>query len=84
MQPGTPPADQPTRGAATRRAYFGTDGGWCDAALFSRSDLNQPRSGPCIVEEYDATCVVPPGWQASLDRSGNIVVEKNPAQTSET
>ena len=84
MQPGTPPSDQPTGGAASRRAYFGTDGGWCDAALFSRSDLNQPRSGPCIVEEYDATCVVPPGWQASLDRSGNIVVEKNPAQTRET
>jgi N-methylhydantoinase A len=28
-----------------------------------------------IVEEYDATCVIPPGAQASLDRFGNIRIE---------
>ena len=32
-------------------------------------------AGPLIVEEYDATCVVPPGARASLDGFGNIVVE---------
>ena len=30
--------------------------------------------GPCIVEEYDATCVVPPGARAALDIHGNIVI----------
>jgi hypothetical protein len=25
-----------------------------------------------IVEEYDATSVVPPGWRAGLDGAGNI------------
>ena len=34
-----------------------------------------PRDGPCIVEEYDATCVIPPGARASLDRFGNILIE---------
>jgi hypothetical protein len=28
-----------------------------------------------IVEEYDATTVVPPGCSAHLDRIGNIVIE---------
>ncbi|PYN89691.1 MAG: hypothetical protein DMD89_34670, partial [Candidatus Rokuibacteriota bacterium] len=34
--------------------------------------------GPCIVEEYDATCVVPPGARATLDGHGNIVIELAP------
>ena len=33
------------------------------------------RAGPLIVEEYDATCVVPPGAHAELDAAGNIVIE---------
>ena len=39
-----------------------------------RSDLASKRSGPLIIEEYDATCVVPPGATASLDAGGNIVI----------
>jgi N-methylhydantoinase A len=30
------------------------------------------------VEEYDATCVIPPGARASLDPHGNIVIELPP------
>jgi N-methylhydantoinase A len=37
--------------------------------------LTTPREGPCIVEEYDATCVIPPGARASLDRAGSILIE---------
>ena len=57
-----------------RRAYFGAVRGWIDAELVNRSDLAAPREGPCIVEEYDATCLVPPGWNARLDEYGNIVM----------
>ena len=39
-----------------------------------------PRGGPLIVEEYDATCVVPPGWTARLDAAQNIVLEKGGAK----
>jgi len=28
-----------------------------------------------VVEEYDATCLIPPGGTASLDRFGNIVID---------
>jgi len=43
--------------------------------VLTRGDLEKPREGPAIIEEYDATCVVPPGARAALDGSGNIVME---------
>jgi N-methylhydantoinase A len=43
--------------------------------ILSRGDLATPREGPAIVEEYDATCVVPPGAKARLDAWRNIVME---------
>ncbi|TAK80664.1 MAG: hydantoinase/oxoprolinase family protein [Betaproteobacteria bacterium] len=59
---------------APRLAYFGS---WIETPVLRRSDLAKPRSGPLIVEEYDATCVVPPGARAELDAAGNIVIELN-------
>ena len=56
-----------------RRAYFGPIG-WLEAELVNRSDLKTSRTGPCIVEEYDATCLIPPGWTARLDEYGNIAM----------
>jgi N-methylhydantoinase A len=59
-----------------RRAYFGSAHGWLETPILRRSDLSPARrAGPLIIEEYDATCVVPPGAQASLDTGGNIVIE---------
>jgi N-methylhydantoinase A len=55
-----------------RPAYFGS---WIETPVMRRSDLAKPRSGPLIVEEYDATCVVPPGAKAELDAGGNIIIE---------
>jgi N-methylhydantoinase A len=60
---------------APRRAYFGPDHGWIDTPVLRRSDLAAARPGPLIVEEYDATCLVPPGAGAELDAGGNIVIE---------
>jgi N-methylhydantoinase A len=59
-----------------RRAYFGPQRGWLEASVVNRSALKAPHPGPCIVEEYDATCVVPPGWSARLDDHGNIVLRR--------
>jgi N-methylhydantoinase A len=57
-----------------RRAYFG-DAGWLETPILRRSDIGAGRKGPLIVEEYDATCVVPPDATASLDSAGNIVID---------
>jgi N-methylhydantoinase A len=74
IQPCAPPSDSATGGVHSRQAYFGQGSGWLNAVLYRRTDLSEMRQGPCIVEEYDATCVIPPGWSAKLDEHGNIVV----------
>jgi N-methylhydantoinase A len=59
---------------ASRRAYFGDRHGWMETPVLTRADLAAGRTGPLIVEEYDATCVVPPGSRAEYDGAGNIVI----------
>lgn len=66
-EPETPPP---------RQAWFGPAHGWVETLILRRSDLATPRVGPLIVEEYDATCVVPPAASAALDTGGNIVIER--------
>jgi N-methylhydantoinase A len=59
---------------ATRRAWFSGDG-WIDTPVIDRPGLaDAPRSGPFIVQEYDATCLVPRGTRAWVDGFGNIVM----------
>ena len=66
-------SSEPPRPA--RCAYFGPATGWLGTPVLRRSDLATARDGPCIVEEYDATCVIPPGARASLDGLGSILIE---------
>jgi N-methylhydantoinase A len=58
-----------------RRAYFGPDIGWQETPVLRRADLATARKGPCVVEEYDDTCIVPPQARAVLDEYGNIVID---------
>jgi N-methylhydantoinase A len=58
-----------------RPAYFGPQRGWVETPVVRRSDISKPRTGPLIIEEYDATCVIPPGAKAELDAGGNIIIE---------
>ena len=72
VRPSRPePAPSPPR-----RAYFGAERGGMETPVIRRSDLSSSLAGPAIVEEYDATCVVPPGWRAALDSGGNVVIER--------
>jgi N-methylhydantoinase A len=64
-----------THRAPARQAYFGPQVGWLHTPVIPRADLSTAHQGPCIIEEYDATCVVPPGVTAVLDTYGNIVLE---------
>jgi N-methylhydantoinase A len=61
----------------TRKAWFGPEHGWTETRLMPRSALGeQPVPGPLIVEEYDVTTVVRPGWTARRDAANNIVMER--------
>ena len=59
-----------------RRVYFGPQFGWKMTPVIPRLALFEtPAEGPLIVEEYDTTTVVRPGWRAHLDDWNNIVLE---------
>jgi len=60
---------------ASRRAWF-PDRGWIDTRVVDRAGLAAGElPGPLIVQEYDATCLVPQGASAGLDVFGNIRLE---------
>lgn len=57
-----------------RPVYFGR---WMDVDVLTRADLSAaPKPGPLLVEEYDSTTVVPPGWSVSIDGQDNILLER--------
>jgi N-methylhydantoinase A len=68
---------RPAGQSQCRPLFFGPDG-WRDTPVLARADLGVRRAGPVVVEEYDATCVVPPGWLAELDPAGNIRLTREP------
>jgi N-methylhydantoinase A len=59
----------------SRLAYFGAAAGLVETPVCNRAGLlADRRQGPLLIDEPDSTCVVPPGWVASLDDHGNIEV----------
>jgi N-methylhydantoinase A len=51
------------------------------AALYERDrlDVGTTLAGPAIVEQFDATTVIPPGWRATVDRYANLILLKGGA-----
>jgi len=65
-----------SRAQVLRTAYFGPENGSIETPVLSRAGLTaERRAGPLIVEEYDSTIVVRPGWTARLDGANNIMME---------
>ncbi|MCV9940379.1 hydantoinase/oxoprolinase family protein [Boseaceae bacterium BT-24-1] len=75
-RPSAPQAQTASSGTqAARICWFGAEWGHLPTPVITRWDLAAgDRESPLIVEEYDATCVVPPGWTAGLDELGNLVL----------
>ena len=71
----------------TQRAHKGERAVWFDAAtaviatLYERDRLDAGATlvGPAIVEQFDATTVIPPGWQGTVDGYGNLAFLKRAA-----
>ena len=67
------PAAQSTK---SRKAFFEISEGPVDVPVFTRTALTSGSiEGPMIIEEDDATCVVPSNCTVSLDEFNNIVIE---------
>jgi 5-oxoprolinase (ATP-hydrolysing) len=63
--------------AATVRMY--ATGGWTDAGLFERSAVTAGRviAGPAIIAEANSTTVIEPGWAATVNELGHLVLERD-------
>jgi N-methylhydantoinase A len=61
----------------TRAAYV--DGAWVQVPVRLRDELGTGDSlaGPAVVEFPESTCVVRPGWLASVDAAGALVLERS-------
>ncbi|MDR5759017.1 hydantoinase/oxoprolinase family protein [Caballeronia sp. LZ035] len=59
--------------SSTRRVYFDRETGWLDTPVVPRSKLDQPITGPVILESSDTTIVIPPGWRVSTDKVGSVI-----------
>jgi N-methylhydantoinase A len=63
-------------GGGMRNAYFGQHYAMLATPVLSRFELDreEPRGGPLLIDEYDATTLVPPSCAARLDHFDNIVI----------
>ena len=62
--------------ARSRRIFFARGAAAIDTEVVPRSAVTaSPRRGPLVIEEFDATIVVPPDASVSRDAMGNIVLD---------
>jgi N-methylhydantoinase A len=49
-----------------------------EARLYERDrlDVGAVIAGPAIVEQFDATTVIPPGWSGRVDRYRNLILQR--------
>jgi N-methylhydantoinase A len=70
--------EEPSSDALTTRrdVFFEQDNSFVETLVFSRQKLRAGNviEGPAIVEHYDSTTVVYPGWTASVDEIGNVIL----------
>lgn len=79
LRPGDGRADRALKGG---RKLFDIDAGrFVTAKIYDRSKLmaGDRIEGPAIVDQFDATSVVPAGATAEVDATGNLVIEMGEA-----
>lgn len=71
--------NQPQRQTpGVRKVYF-DELGYLDCCVVRRSNLGEGATleGPAVVEEVDATTLVPPGWRALVMQGGALLVHRS-------
>ena len=60
-----------------RRVFFDA-AGWIETPVYHRQALlpGARIEAPAIIEQYDATIIVPPGWKACVDELSNLCLKK--------
>ena len=64
-------------GALIHQSRFFYEGDWHDAGIYDRGRLGAEDvvAGPAIVSEMDSTTVVLPGYSATVDTVGNLLIQ---------
>ena len=64
---------------ATRPVYFRETTGMVECPIYDRYALGAEMTveGPAVVEEVDSTIVIHSGYEASVDRFGNLLLRKS-------
>jgi N-methylhydantoinase A len=60
-----------------RDAFFGAKLGLMSTRILRRANLSTRQPGPLIIEEDDATVLVPPHWSAELGADAAILMNRN-------
>ena len=76
-----PPAREPRPDALHERRMVYDSVGFVATPVYGRTALRPGDTfdGPAVVEQYDATTYVAPGWRAHVDGFMNLVLEFQPA-----
>jgi N-methylhydantoinase A len=81
-----PPARTLEAGAAPqpkehRDVYFAETDGYADCPIYDRYALpaGARLTGPAVIEEFDSTTVVHPGFAVTVDETGNLIIERKSA-----
>lgn len=66
----------PVQPIDTRPVFFFESHGFIPCPVYARTLLGAGASltGPAVVEQYDSTTLIPPHYQARVDRFGNLIL----------
>ena len=72
------PSPPPPAAVKGKRSVFFEPQKTTETTIYDRDKLAVGVTfvGPAIVEQFDATTVVPPGWRAVVDRYNNLILER--------
>ncbi len=60
--------------------YFTEADGYVDQLIYDRASFGSGTqlTGPAVVEEFDSTTVLHPGYRAEIDGFGNLIIRPAP------
>src|SRR4029077_6388646 len=78
-----PPVPRPAADAVKTKRLGTMNGTSIEATVYERDrlDIGATVAGPAIVEQFDATIVIPPHWSARNDGYRNLILERGGAWT---
>src|SRR5262249_56264498 len=74
----TPPSPRPVAAAVKGQRTISLNGTTMQATLYERArlDIGATVAGAAVVEQFDATTLIPPGWSAQVDGYANLILTR--------